>query len=276
MRLVAIIALVIGLSLAGTAVYFASERFRSMEARLANQRTTPGIELVQVAIATRELRFGDRLTREAVRLVAWPKDAQPATAFTDLEGLFGPEGSDEFRSIRRVIEPNEPILVSKVTEIGEPAGIAQRLRPGMRAFTIRVDVATGVSGFLSVGDAVDVLWTGNDRGRQITKTIAENVELIAIDQQAEEQRGRVQVARTVTVEGTRRQVHLLTQASNTGRLTLTLRGFGDDLVSDDAMEVDITDITGEQPVVAPVPEPEQPTVIIRRGTQAAEEAIPSQ
>src|SRR6056297_2676461 len=101
MRLVAILALVIGLSLAGTAVYFASERFRSMEARLANQTVSPTSELVEVAIATKELRFGDRLSLDAVRLVPWPKAARPGNAFTSAEDLFGPEGGDEFRSVRR-------------------------------------------------------------------------------------------------------------------------------------------------------------------------------
>ncbi|MEM9196570.1 MAG: Flp pilus assembly protein CpaB [Pseudomonadota bacterium] len=270
MRLIAILALLMGLSLAGTAVYFASERFRSMEARLADQRTTPGIPLVEVAIAIKEMRFGQPLTRDHVAMAQWPAAAQPPNAFLTIDELFGPEGSEEFRSVLRKMEPGEPILKSKVTEIGQPAGIAQRLSRGMRAFTLRVDVATGVSGFLSVGDMVDVYWTGNVGGQQVTQLITEKLELIAIDQQAEELRGRAQVARTVTVEGTPSQVAILTQASSSGRLTLSLRGFGDETLTENSIAVNTRDVLG---IVDQVdePEPERNTVRIRRGTNDTQE-----
>ncbi|MEM9049996.1 MAG: Flp pilus assembly protein CpaB [Pseudomonadota bacterium] len=275
MRLVAILALVLGLSLAGTAVYFASEEFRSMEARLADQRTSPGIELIEVAVAVKDLRFGQPLTKDAVSMAKWPAAARPPNAFVTVEELFGPEGTEERRSVLRKMEPGEPILASKVTEIGQPAGIAQRLSPGMRAFTIRVDVATGVSGFLSVGDTVDVYWTGNVAGTQVTQLISERLELIAIDQRAEEQRGRAVVARTVTVQGNPRQVAVMTQASSTGRLTLSLRGFGDETLTDVDISVNTRDVLG---LVEQEPEAveERNTVRIRRGINQVPQDLPTE
>ena len=52
----------------------------------------------------------------------------------------------------------------KVTDPGEEAGVTSQLEPGMRAFALRVDVASGVSGFLRPGDRVDIYWTGSVGG----------------------------------------------------------------------------------------------------------------
>jgi len=62
------------------------------------------------------------------------------------------------------MEKNEPIRASKVTAPGQEAGLTTLLARGMRAFTIKVDVASGVSGFLRPSDLVDVYWSGSVQG----------------------------------------------------------------------------------------------------------------
>ncbi|RMF41800.1 MAG: Flp pilus assembly protein CpaB [Alphaproteobacteria bacterium] len=268
MRLLAILALVLGLGLAGTAVYYVSREFRSMEDRLRSQRNEPGIELTTVAVAVKPLRFGQVLRRDDVALSQWPLAAKPPNAFTSLEDLFGPEGTKP-RSILRMMEPGEPVLVSKVTDFGQPAGITQRLRPGMRAFTINVNVQTGVSGLLKVGDYVDIYITGQDRGKQVTKLLLEKLELIAIDQNVDDSRTAAVVARTVTVEVTPKQAALLELATNSGRLTLALRGVNDDTVLGD-LQIDRTAIFGAEEVVEEVAPEVKQVVRVRRGTTATE------
>ena len=77
-------------------------------------------------------------------------------------------------------------------------GVSSRLSAGMRAFAIRTDVTSGVSGFLRPGDRVDVYWTGQIRESQnLTKLIQAGIKIIAIDQSADEDSKRPQVARTV-------------------------------------------------------------------------------
>lgn len=274
MRLFAILALLVGLVLAGAAVYFVSERFKEQEALLARQRAQPQVELVEVAVAAKPLRYGDRLDKDKVRMVKWPKDARPERAFTSLEALLGPEGSKP-RFVLTEIEPGEAVLASRVTNFGELAGMAQRLRPGMRAFTIRVDVASGVSGFLAVGDFVDVIWTGADRGQQIAKVILERVPVIAIDQMAQEDRTKAVVARTITLEVSTEEVALLTLAQNAGRLSLSLRGLEDETVTGEII-VDrsrIVPVEEAEPVQAPE---EKPTVLVRKAGEAERKEIPSQ
>lgn len=264
MRIFAFLALVIGLGLAGTAVYYASERFKNMQARLDNQTNVVAVETVKVAIAIREMRYGDKVSAEQFTFVDWPKIAAPPTAFSTVEALLGEEG-EKPRYVIRLIEPYEPILSSKVTRFGQPAGMAQRLRPGMRAATIHVDVASGVSGFLTTGDRVDVLWTGQDQGQLISRFILEGVEIIAIDQRSDEDRSRAVVARTVTLEVTPKQNALLAQSSSTGRLSLSLRGTTD-TEAVGSVQVDQFDVIGRSEEVKE-PERVAPTVRVRRGSE---------
>lgn len=84
-----------------------------------------------------------------------PTDALPPGAFTELSQIF-PDENKVPRTVMRVMERGEPLLIMKVTGPGENAGVAARLSKGMRAFALRDDVMSGVSGFLRPGDRVDV------------------------------------------------------------------------------------------------------------------------
>lgn len=274
MRVFAILALLVGLVLAGTAVYFASERFRNMEARLAQQRQVPAVDLVEIAVAVKDLRFGDVLAPEAVKFVKWPKEIAPKNGFTTQEALFGTTGTKP-RAVVRAMEPGEPILATKITNFGELAGMSQRLQPGMRAFTLQVDVSTGVQGWISPGDRVDILWNGADEGELITKLIMQNLTLIAIDQQVEADRARATVARTVTIEATPEQVLVLEQGRRMGKLSLSLRGTQDVAETGEA-QVGIETIVGVKEKPVEVKEEVAPTVRVRRGTEAQEVATPTE
>jgi pilus assembly protein CpaB len=172
------------------------------------------------------------------------------------------------------MEPDEAILATKVTEPGESAGVASRLSPGMRAFTIQTDVTSGVSGFLRPGDRVDVYWTGNvpNSGRE-TRLIDAAVQIIGINQSADEDRTGAIVARTVTIEVTPRQVASLAQAQATGRLTLSLVGVDDGTVAE-SINIDQRDLLNiEEEVVVEAPQEEQCFVRHRRGTEIVQVPI---
>jgi Flp pilus assembly protein CpaB len=145
-----------------------------------------------------------------------------------MDELF-PKGEDVLRSVLRTIDKDEALLAGKVTAPGEDAGVGARLAAGMRAFAVRVDVTSGVSGFLRPGDRVDFYWTGSPPGGggEITKLIDTNVRLIAVDQSADEDISDAAIARTVTVEATPQQVASLAQAQQSGRLWLSLVGVDD-------------------------------------------------
>lgn len=280
MRMAFGLVLLAGLALAGFAVYMAQGYINSYQAELARERAARAaiVPTVEVFVASRQLRYGDLLTEEDVKLIDWPETSLPEGVFQTLDDLF-PQGTDDLRTVLRTMEANEPVLAVKVTEPGEDAGVSARLTQGMRAFAIRVDVASGVSGFLSPGDRVDVYWTGtaelaSGESQGVTKLIEASVRLIAIDQSVDEDRSGPTVARTVTVEATPRQVAALAQAQATGRLSLALVGTRDDSLTE-AVEIDQRSLLGiEEAEIVEVERERVCTVRTRRGAEVVEIPIP--
>lgn len=284
MRMIFALVLLVGLGLAGFAVYMAQNYIQGYQSALAKEKAArkPEIETVEVFVMARGMEYGDTLTEKDVKKVKYPKGSLPEGVFTSAETLF-PENDDRKRIILRKLEPMEPLLAAKVTMPGEDAGLQSRLEKGMRAFAIKVDVASGVAGFLRPGDRVDVYWTGRVKGSggeigndDITKLIQANINLIAIDQTANQDFETSRVARTVTVAVKPHQVAALAQAQSTGSLSLALVGAQDDTVAE-AIEVDQRSLLGLQEK-AEVNEFKQPepecTIRTRRGSEVVEIPIP--
>jgi pilus assembly protein CpaB len=282
MRAVFGLVLIVGIALAGAAVMMARNYFQTYEAELARQRTVtqPAIPTSTVYVAVASLRYGERLLPDNVRAVEWPVAAIPEGSFTDTAALF-PNDNAKPRVVLRAMEKDEAIMAIKVTEPGADAGITSQLERGMRAFAIKVDVASGVSGFLRPGDRVDVYWTGSFRDQvegssgDITRLIEPGVQLIAIDQSAGSDMDGTTIARTVTVAALPEQVAALAQAQSTGRLSLSLVGAQDDTIAA-AVEVDQRKLLGIVDVErAPVKEEAKVcTIRTRRGAEVVEIPIP--
>ena len=289
MRMVFGLVLILGLGLAGFAVYMAKGFISTSQAKTAELQALADsmVDTVQVFVVKRQIKYGERLTKDDVRLVRWPVDSIPAGIFTfpateieegtPGEDLF-PKDSDKLRAVLRTMELNEPVLALKVTQPGKDAGITSRLTAGMRAFAIKVDVSSGVSGFLRPGDQIDVYWTGrppnSERDGNITKLIETGVRLIAIDQSADDDIGNANIARTVTVEATPQQVAALAQAQGSGRLSLSLLGSGD-ASEVGAIEVSQNDLLGIITQERVVLEQERECSIkTRRGAEVVEIPIP--
>ncbi|MEM6757941.1 MAG: Flp pilus assembly protein CpaB [Pseudomonadota bacterium] len=280
MRAVFGLVLVAGVAMAGGAVYMAKNYIGQYQTALAKERAQREkiVPTIPVYVADRQLAYGEAVTVEDVRKVDWPENAIPEGAFTADNPLFA-EGQTEPRLVLRVIEKDEALLAVKVTEPGEDAGLTSRLGEGMSAFTIKVDVASGVSGFLRPGDRVDVYWTGRiEQGntrKEMTRLIEASVKLIAIDQSTSSDQDAAIIAQTVTVAATSGQVANFIHAQQTGRLTLAL------VVNDNSelagqIQVDQKSLLGlrEEEQVAEVVEKEVCTIRTRRGADVVETPIP--
>ncbi len=276
MRLVFGFVLLLGMALAGGAVYMAKGYIGQQQAQLAEAQQAKAaiVPTADVFVVNKRLNYGQSLTPEDVEQVRWPMAAVPEGAFVTMEELF-PDGAERPREVLRTMEKSEAVLAVKVTNPGERAGVASRLSKGMRAFTIQTDVTSGVSGFLRPGDRVDVYWTGSlPSGDRVTRLIDANMLVIGINQSADEDRSSPVVARTVTVEITPSQVASLAQAQSTGRLSLSLVGVDDGTVAE-FVEVDqreLLNIQEEQVVEAPVEE--KCYVRSRHGTEIVQIEIP--
>ncbi len=286
MRAIFAVVLLFGLGIAGFAVYMAQNYIQGYENALERQRSeNPNIELVDGFVVNRAMKFGEKLALKDVRRVQWPVKAAPEGMFTDANVLF-PDGNNKQRVILRSMEEGEILLAAKLTEPAQEAGITSRLKNGERAFTIKVDVTSGVSGHLRPGDRVDIYWTGrverdeSNRG-EFTKLIQANVQLVAVDQSVDEEQAEAKIARTVTVAAASGQVPALTQAQSSGRLSLSLVGANDDTVAE-VFEVDQKSLLGiedevEAPVEQVIVQVQQQkvcTIKNRKGAQVIEIPIP--
>jgi pilus assembly protein CpaB len=271
------VVLIVGLALAGFAVYMVQGYFEQQQTALAQEqelrmKTGP---LVEVFVLNKPLNYGDPITPEDVQVIYWQENALPEGIFRDTATLF-PEAAKGPRYLMRGMSTFEPLLASRVTEPGEAAGLTGKLGPGLGAFTIRVDASSGLAG-LQPEDRVDVYWTGIPPGGngEVTKLIEAAVQIIAVDQAPKvEGDDAMQVARTVTVSGTRDKIARLAQAQATGRLALSVVGHGA-LAANGKVEVtgsSLLGITAEE--VVQVEADKVCTTRVRKGGEAVEIPIP--
>ncbi|MGB3147150.1 MAG: Flp pilus assembly protein CpaB [Paracoccaceae bacterium] len=282
MRLIFGLVLIVGVALAGFAVYMAQGYIATTQSErdklLAEQAAYP--KLVDVVVAKRPLAYGDRFTSADLDIVKWQADKVPKGAFNAVNAAAGAnpvfaEGETRPRASLRNIDVFEPILDSKITVPGVDAGIMANLKPGMRAIAINVDVSSGVSGFLRPNDRVDVFWSGNANGREVTKLLQSAMRLIAIDQSADADRSsETQIARTITVEATPEEVARLALAQQSGRLTLALVGSNDTSVTS-AFEIDRQELLGieEAAPVVEAPKAKVCTIKTNKGGEMVETQI---
>ena len=285
MRAVFGLVLVVGLALAGVAVFMTQNYFSKTQAQLNqatefNRRVGP---MVEVYVVNKVKKYGDTLTKDDVQLIYWPDSALPDHIFKDPTKLgekdvaLFPEDTKEPRYVLRQMEKFEPVLAEKVTEPGTIAGLTGQLAKGQGAFAIKVDVASGVSGFVQPGDFVDVYWTGSvgANGNNMTRLIESGVKVIAVDQNATDGNIAATVARTVTVAAVREQVARLAQAAATGKLALSLVAENAAILQG-KIEVDSNSLLGitDQPVVEVAAPEKVCTVKTRKGADVVDTPIP--
>ncbi len=263
MRILAILVLFFGVALAGGAIFFASKYFEEMKASMASQ----GPETVRVLVAKNALAYGTPIKAENLQWVEWPKAAVPAGAFTSIEALFG-QSKKEKRIVLRAIEAGEPILDARITKFGESPRVAMNLGEGMRAVSIRIDDVSGVAGFVAPGDRVDILLTRTINEELVSSVILQEITVIAVDQQSNAEIASPTIGRTVTFEVNTNQAQRLALAQQVGKLSLTLRGFGE---TDEGTMRPVT--AGELSDIIGAPKQEVAKVRVRRGTSVSDVRI---
>ena len=287
MRVVFGLVLVLGLALAGAAVFMTQKYFKQNQAELNHERELRAKigPMVEVYVVNKVKKYGETLTAEDVQLIYWPENALPENIFRDQANLakdqlaLFPDDTKEPRFVLRQMEKFEPVLLEKVTEPGQSAGLTGQLAKGQGAFAIKVDVASGVSGFLQPSDHVDVYWTGSvgENNDSMTRLIETGIKVIAVDQKADESSSGATVARTVTVAATREQVARLAQAAATGKLALSLVS-GPDTGEAGLIEVDSNSLLGitdaPEAAVAVVEAVKVCTITTNKGGVKAVEQIP--
>jgi pilus assembly protein CpaB len=178
---------------------------------------------MQAVVAAKALVVGTMVTKDDVKLVAWPAANPIPGAFTDTTKVVN-------RGLIVAVGENEPITESKLAAVGAGAGLPPTIPEGMRAVSIRVNEIVGVAGFVIPGTRVDVLVniSSDDGTREtISRIVLSNVQVLAsgtrYDQQRATQEGKAIPTSVVTLVLTPEDVEKLALAADEGKLTLALR-----------------------------------------------------
>jgi pilus assembly protein CpaB len=182
-----------------------------------------------IVVAARDLKSGDKLNPEMLRLTPWSGDTVPKGAFLSVEPLVK---AGQERTVLASVSENEPVLEQKLSGSGLSA-LAAKLADSMNAVTIRVNDVAGVAGFVQPDDRVDVFMTTGGRAADGPAMTAEkpsvvvllqNVRVLAIDQAAE-RKGQASPPKAVTLEVNTEDAQKLVLAGTIGQLSLALRRF---------------------------------------------------
>jgi len=209
---------------------------------------------VDVLVATKDLSIGRELKEGDLRWQSWPKGSVFAGAVIRKDGKKASEALEG--RLRRDVSEGEPILRNALLAESKGNFVAASLEPGQRAVAIKVKAETMVGGFIGPGDHVDVILTYKQKitnedddprvqilidrnlSKLATETILRNITVLAVDQmstRADDE--KIKVGKTVTVAVGAKGAEKLALAGEMGDITLTLRGIGDDRVSEEKWPV---------------------------------------
>ena len=223
------------------------------------QQDAPQISYTDVVVALNDIPAYTEITEEMLTMQSVPTEGIHASAALSYDQVVG-------LMCDGTIVAGETILTNKLSEAGEIGdSLAYLIPDGMRAMTISVSAETGVAGFLTTGDFVDVLayveedyyYDENDVPEGMITTgditvevessagkstvVADAVEILKV--------GDITYAdgtvyTTLTLALTPEQCHAVFAAEQAGALCVSLRSAGDTApVSHEVY--DFTDLYGE-------------------------------
>jgi pilus assembly protein CpaB len=182
----------------------------------------PAATTQHIVVAAAPLQLGTRLDGNNTKLVDWPSNLGVAGMLTRIEDVNN-------RALITPVAQNEPIMEAKLASQQSGAGLSATIPEGMRALSVSVNEVVGVAGFVIPGTMVDVLVTGTvpgaaSAGGTVTRTILENVRVLAAGQKIEQDRdGKPQTVPVITLLVNPEDASKLTMAANQGKLQLALR-----------------------------------------------------
>jgi pilus assembly protein CpaB len=241
----------------------AERRMRSLEAQKKPVTTNT------IVVAAQRLPFGIELTREHLREVPWPAEAQPQGSFATISEIL----SAGKRVVLAPVEANEPVLAVKITGPGQRATLSAIVGEGMKAVSVRVNDVEGVGGFVLPGDRVDVVLTRQlEKGNATTEVVLQNARVLAVDQSADDRTSKAAVAKAVTLEVDTVGAQKIWLAASVGSLSLLLRKAGE-VSAEPTRRVTLDDLSKPDRIM-PQKSESTTSVSVQRGSQRQSYEVP--
>lgn len=180
--------------------------------------SVPQAQTVPVVVAALEIPYLQKIDASQVGTLAWPKESAPENALSDPSQAIG-------RIATQTIYPGEIILARRLRDHLGGSPLAMVIAPHMRAVAVRVNDVSGVGGFLLPGNRVDVLASRKSQNSDAirTDTILQDVKVLAVDQEASQDKDKPVVVKAVTLEMNPAQAETVVKADEEGSLQLALR-----------------------------------------------------
>lgn len=217
--------LLVCLALAGLAVFcYSSEierRDKIAKAELGKVKDE-NARTAKVLTATRDLREGDMLHMDDVRLETIRESAVPAGAVQDLNSAIG-------MRVKFDISAGTAIPNAALGTLKQPDGFEAKIPSGYRAVTFAVDNSSGVAGFVAPESHVDVIAQVGSGADVKSCPLLADVRIIAAGTTYKRVPGQegAQPVSSVTVAVNPTDARKLIDAIAAGKLYLTLRNDGD-------------------------------------------------
>lgn len=226
----------------------------------ATGRRMPRPEMVEVVIAAADISAQSVIKPGQLATQKRGRNETPRGAAMGVEVVAG-------RVALANLPQGQVIRTDQIADPGPALGLAHVVPDHMRAVTVAIDAISGVAGFLKPGNRVDVLATIEVDDVTVTLTVLQNVELLALGQQAQptpEDRpkvsgrpARADTQTSATLAVTPEQAQRLFLAESKGALRLALRSVEDDRRIDIAKAID-WEITGIPPKPRQAPTASRP------------------
>jgi pilus assembly protein CpaB len=231
MRMSNITMLIAALICAGAAALLSRAWLKSQtgaERILATTQEAPVASPVRsIVVAARDLKYGEKLTPDMLRLMPWRGETLPKGAFLSIEPL---SQAGQERTVLSAIAESEPVLEGRLSGGASQGMMAAKLAESMNAITIRVNDVAGVAGFVQPDDKVDVFLTIDGKATDDPATskkpsvvvLLQSVRVLATDQQTQ-RKAQASPPKAVTLEVNTEDAQKLVLAGSIGQLSLALR-----------------------------------------------------
>lgn len=191
------------------------------------------LDLVSVVVLDADVNFGDMLSTELLKVVEYPADAVPLGTYENFNNIF--VDSSQSTIVLRRMARHEPLLDYKISGPGARGSLSALINEGMRAVSVRTNEVNGVAGFIMPGDYVDVIYTRDETNNRNSSNLEsdvllQNVKVLGIDQDLNDESASPNVVSTVTLEVANVDAQKLHLAHDAGKLSLTLRKAGDQVI----------------------------------------------
>ena len=176
--------------------------------------------LYQVVAAT-DMPMGTMITKDQVKLVAWPASSPVNKGFTTIESVVN-------RGLVDSVAANEPLTETKLASLEAGAGLPPSITEGMRAVSVKVNEVVGVAGFVVPGTHVDVMVTLKraEAKDSMTRVVVSNVQVLTAGtryDQGKSRDGQPIPTSVVTLLVSPSDAERIALAASEGEVMLTLR-----------------------------------------------------